>query len=202
MHAPHASPQDCIPEFLALDRGRAVRLALVMGVVVFVSSCASKPVPAPENEKSHEGKPDDQVSDVKVDIERTLPEGMRVVSMEVVAVKVKVAPGTTCFILPNSRVDVIAVNRTGNEPSARVILQYMLVLDLDVHSTGDGDSTMVEAATVTLAATTEEAKQLELVMSGGSEIHLRLNHSDPPPSPDRGVKWSDLEKPTNSKDDK
>jgi pilus assembly protein CpaB len=137
---------------------------------------------------------DDVLTDSTADITSRLPEGMR-------AITVKVTPesGVGGFILPNSRVDVVSINRIGNEPSARVILQKMLVLAADVRDTRDEGSKVIQATNVTLAATPEETNRLVLASANGGEIRLVLRRPDDEhQNTAREVKWSDLSRPTSS----
>jgi Flp pilus assembly protein CpaB len=97
-------------------------------------------------------------------IEQLLP-GQRAVAVRVNAESV--AGG---FVLPAARVDVMCT-MTGNESSAKLILQNMLVMAVDDIETRNPDKKSIVPATVTLAATPEEAGRLALAAKLGE---LRL----------------------------
>jgi Flp pilus assembly protein CpaB len=98
-----------------------------------------------------------------------LPPGERAV-----AIKVNAEKSVAGFVLPGSRVDVLATlnnERTGKE--SRIILQNMLVLAVDNKETKDADQRSMIGQTVTLSAKIEEAQKLSLAQSLG-ELQLVL----------------------------
>jgi Flp pilus assembly protein CpaB len=113
--------------------------------------------------------PDDVVSSETMGLGGELPEGMRAVSL-------KVNPETIVggFVQPKSHVDVVVVMRRGDDNSvAKIILQNMLVLAVDVNDkTEEGKRTYL-GTTVTIAAKPEETAELALAASLG-EIRLIL----------------------------
>lgn len=113
--------------------------------------------------------PDDVVSSETLGLTGELPQGMRAVSL-------KVNPETIVggFVQPKSHVDVVVVMRRGDENSvAKIILQNMLVLAVDVNDkTEEGKRTYL-GTTVTIAAKPEETAELALAASMG-EIRLIL----------------------------
>jgi pilus assembly protein CpaB len=113
--------------------------------------------------------PDDLISVDAMGIQAELPPGMRAVSL-------KVNPETIVggFVTPKSHVDVIYVARRGDDASvAKIILQNMLVLAVDIKDKREDGTTVYLGTTVTLAAKPEEAAELALAGSMG-EIRLTL----------------------------
>ncbi len=113
--------------------------------------------------------PDDLVSVEGMGMAAELPAGMRAVSL-------KVNPETIVggFVTPKSHVDVVFVSRRGDENSvAKIILQNILVLAVDVKDTREDGTKVYMGTTVTLAAKPEEAQELALEASMG-EIRLTL----------------------------
>lgn len=85
-----------------------------------------------------------------------MPKGMRAYGIKVTA------DGTSGgFVLPNSRVDVVWVQRKGdNDSSAKIILQNVLVLAVDTLNVRPEDKQAHIASTVTLAVTPTQAERL------------------------------------------
>jgi pilus assembly protein CpaB len=113
---------------------------------------------------------DDILTQENSGLAATLPPGMRAV-----AIKVNAESSTAGFVVPHSRVDVIATVRRGDsESESKIILQNMLVLAVDQKHNKelDGGPTIL-GQTVTLAATPEEAQQLALAGAVG-ELRLIL----------------------------
>jgi pilus assembly protein CpaB len=113
--------------------------------------------------------PDDLVSSDTMGLMAELPAGMR-------AVSIKVNPETIVggFVQPKSHVDVVVVMRRGDDNSvAKIILQNMLVLAVDVNDKQEEGKRNYLGTTVTIAAKPEEAAELALAVSMG-EIRLTL----------------------------
>lgn len=115
---------------------------------------------------------DDLVTKETSTLDYELPPGYRAVGMQVNPVSL-----TGGFVLPRSRVDIIAVTREG-EPEAKIILQDMLVLAVDMASDRDPDKGKgMLGSTVTLAALPEEATRLALASNMG-ELRLLLRRPE------------------------
>ena len=103
----------------------------------------------------------------------TIPVGMRAVT-----VRVNDVAGVAGFVLPGMRVDVLV---TGRPPSAEgtitnTVLQNMLVLAAAQTIQADARGQAIQAPTVTLLATPEQAETLTLANSEG-RIQLVLRNS-------------------------
>ncbi len=103
----------------------------------------------------------------------TIPVGMRAVS-----VRVNDVAGVAGFVLPGMRVDVLV---TGHPPSSEgtmtsTVLQNMLVLSAGQTIQADGRGQAIQAPTVTLLATPDQAETLTLANSEG-HIQLVLRNS-------------------------
>jgi len=113
--------------------------------------------------------PDDVVNSATDGLSADLPPGMRAVSM-------KVNPETIVggFVQPKSKVDVVMVMRRGDENSvAKIILQNVLVLAVDVNKTREENKDTYLGTTVTIAAKPEDAQQFALAQALG-ELRLIL----------------------------
>jgi pilus assembly protein CpaB len=96
-----------------------------------------------------------------------LPEGMRAISIRVDDVS-----GVSGFVLPNTYVDVIAVESQGGKETASIIHEMVRVLAIAQETyTEDGKAKVVK--TVTLQLSPEDATTLALKVRQGS-IHLAL----------------------------
>lgn len=92
--------------------------------------------------------------------------------MRALGVKVDTSAVAGGFVLPNSRVDVVWVQRRGeNDSTARVLLQNVLVLAVGTVSQRPEDKQALLENTVTLAVTPEQAEKLSLASEMGT---LRL----------------------------
>jgi pilus assembly protein CpaB len=120
-----------------------------------------------------------------------LPPGMRAIALKVNAESL--AGG---FVLPGYRVDVVSTLRSGTAESvAKIILQNMLVLAVDMIANRDNQTTSMLGSTVTLAATPEEAQRLSLAAAMG-ELRLTLRTPDDTKIVRLpGSRWDDLGKP-------
>jgi pilus assembly protein CpaB len=103
----------------------------------------------------------------------TIPVGMRAVS-----VRVNDVAGVAGFVLPGMRVDVLV---TGHPPSSEgtitnTVLQNMLVLSAGQTIQADARGQAIQAPTVTLLATPDQAETLTLANSEG-RIQLVLRNS-------------------------
>lgn len=98
----------------------------------------------------------------KEDMILDVPPGQRAI-----AIKVDARSLAGGFILPGMRVDVLATIRNGDEPSAMILLQNMLVLAIDTNPNRDEGKTTMVGQTVTLAASPEECNRLVLAGDQG-----------------------------------
>jgi Flp pilus assembly protein CpaB len=119
------------------------------------------------------------------------------------AVSIKVTTESTVsgFVLPGTRVDVICTTR-GNNASARVLLQHMLVLAVDTASERPTETRTIVGQNVTLAATTEEALRLSLAASTGDLRLLLKDGSETKRTANRVIRLDDLDKPAYSGSEK
>ncbi len=90
-----------------------------------------------------------------------------------VAIKVNAEKSVAGFVLPGSRVDVVATLNGESGKEAKLILQNMLVLAVDTQSEKDVDKRTILGQTVTLSAKPEEAQRLALAQQLG-ELQLVL----------------------------
>jgi pilus assembly protein CpaB len=90
------------------------------------------------------------------------------------AVAIRVTPESSAagFVLPGSRVDVVATIR-GADSASKIILQDMLVLAVDAQAQRNPEQPHILGQTVTVAAKPEEATRLTLAASLG-ELRLIL----------------------------
>jgi pilus assembly protein CpaB len=140
----------------------------------------------------------DDLADAKTEgLAATMGPGERATSIKVNAEK-----SVAGFVLPGSRVDVVAtVNSESSGKESKIILQNMLVLAVDTKDTKELDQRSIVGQTVTLAAKPEEALRLALAQSLG-ELQLVLR-----PFGDRAIvhsrpaRASDLNKPLEGSGD-
>lgn len=104
----------------------------------------------------------------------TIPAGLRAVSVEVDEVI-----GVAGFVLPGTRVDVLATVMPGmnrNETTTRIILQKIPVLTADQSYQTDPAGDPVLVTVVTLLVKPDEAEALTLASTEG-KIHLALRNT-------------------------
>jgi pilus assembly protein CpaB len=89
-----------------------------------------------------------------------------------IAIKVTAESLVAGFVLPGTRVDVVCTQK-GTDSQARIILQNMMVLAVDMQDQRDATTKAMMGQTVTLAASPEEATRLALAQSIG-ELRLLL----------------------------
>jgi pilus assembly protein CpaB len=119
----------------------------------------------------------------------TIPVGMRAVS-----VRVNDVAGVAGFVLPGMRVDVLV---TGHPPNTdgqftSTVLQNILVLSAGQTIQADGRGQAIQAPTVTLLATPEQAETLTLANSEGHIQLVLRNSSDDKTEPTSGRYVSEL----------
>jgi len=111
--------------------------------------------------------PDDLMDQADAGLSAQITKGMRAIG-----VKVDTSAVAGGFVLPNSRVDVVFVQRKGDADSqAKVILQNVLVLAVGTQSVRPEDKQTLVESTVTLSVTPEQAEKLTLASEMGT---LRL----------------------------
>jgi len=118
-----------------------------------------------------------------------------------VSVKVNAESSTGGFVQPGNKVDIACTMR-GNDPSARLILQNMLVLAVDAQIQKDPNQPNIMGQTVTLAAKPDEALKLSLAASQGELRLLPRTFNDQTPLRTTVVRLDDLNKinrPTGDK---
>jgi pilus assembly protein CpaB len=104
-----------------------------------------------------------------------IPVGMRAVS-----VRVNDVSGVTGFVLPGMRVDVLVTGRPPamNDTVTTTCLQNILVLSAGTSMQADTKGQAIQAATVTLLATPEQAETLTLANIEGRVQLILRNGSD------------------------
>jgi len=118
-----------------------------------------------------------------------IPVGMRAVT-----VRVNDVSGISGFVLPGMRVDILVTGNppTGNGTVTVTPLQNMLVLSAGTAIQADSKGQAIQAATVTLLATPEQAEMLTLA-NGEGRIQLVLrNGSDQNIEKIRGSRVAEL----------
>jgi Flp pilus assembly protein CpaB len=117
----------------------------------------------------------------------TLPDGMDMVSMPV-----SVSNAVAGFVVPGSKVDVLATLRLSNKLRAFPLLVDMLVLAVDQHVSPDtsknGSGVFPNMNNVSFAATQEQALLLALAKHRGCHLELLLRHPGKPIDPDYDIK--------------
>ena len=116
------------------------------------------------------------------------------------AVAVKVNPESVAggFVFPTARVDVMCT-MNGNESSAKLILQNMLVMAVDDKDVRNPDQKSILPATVTLAASPEEVGRLSLAAKLGELRLLPRSQGDSTRIAQFEVKPEDLKKPSRDR---
>jgi pilus assembly protein CpaB len=126
----------------------------------------------------------------------TPPPGMDMVSMQTSA-----DTSAGGFVVPGSKVDVLATLRSGNTLRAFPLLVDMLVLAVDQHVTQDtskGSGGFPNMRNVTFAATQEEALLLAMAKQRGCHLELLLRYPGKPKDTDYDIKkvrkWLEVNK--------
>jgi pilus assembly protein CpaB len=111
--------------------------------------------------------PDDLMKKEDQDLSADLPKGTRAM-----AIRCSTDNSSGGFILPRSRVDIIAKTTTDKGPEARILLQDMLVLAVDMKDQRDDQQRAMNMGFVTLQVTPDQAEILTL--AAGYELRLVL----------------------------
>jgi pilus assembly protein CpaB len=165
---PDAVPKKAITTFEAL---KGKRLNKVINEETFVTT-------------------DDLVNKDLDGLQAVLPEGMR-------AMAIRVNPESLVggFVLPGSKVDIVATTREG-ETQAQLIMQDMLVLAVDANDTRDPErGRNMMGSTATLAVTPEQATRLRVASQLGELSLLLRGMGDNKTVRIRSSKRDDLGKP-------
>jgi len=110
---------------------------------------------------------DDVMKKEDSDLSYDLPKGTRAM-----AIRCSTDQSSGGFILPKSRVDIIAKTQGDKGPEARILLQDMLVLAVDSKDNRDPEQRAMNMAFVTLQVTPDQAEILTL--ASGYELRLVL----------------------------
>jgi Flp pilus assembly protein CpaB len=110
----------------------------------------------------------------------TLPEGMDMISIAFAS------PPAGGFVMPGSKVDVLATVRKGDKVVAFPLLVDMLVLAVNMHPTYSPNSP--SPTVVSLAVTQEQALLLALAKQRGCQFELLLRHPGKPLDPDYDIR--------------
>jgi pilus assembly protein CpaB len=130
--------------------------------------------------------------------QRSMAENLKA-GQRAIAIKVTAESLVGGFVLPNTRVDVMCTTR-GQDASARIILQNMLVLAVDTTDIRDEKTRNIIGQTITLAATSEEATRLSLAQSVGELRLLLKNSNDAKRTETTEARVEDLKRPLHSED--
>ena len=110
-------------------------------------------------------------------LELKIPPGQRAM-----AVRINDVAGISGLLQPNSRVDVlvtIAENQSSGKQIAKLFMSNMLVLSVGTEIQRDAQGKAINATTVTLAVTPEEAERLAIAMNTGSIQLVLRGYGDP-----------------------
>jgi len=144
------------------------------------------------DEPVHEGRLADRGSGMG--LAPIIPAGMRAVSL-----RVNDVVGVAGFVLPGMRVDVLV---TGNPPTGEgsvtsTVLQNILVLSAGQTIEPDGQGRAIQAPTVTLLVSPQQAETLTLAANEGRVQLVLRNGSDQKIAKTSGKKISELYKGVN-----
>ena len=122
-------------------------------------------------------------------LQTTIPIGMRAVS-----VKVNEVIGVAGFVLPGTRVDLVATVGNQNETKTRTVVSNLQVLAsgtrYDQQATKEGKA--IPSTVVTLLATPEDAERVSLASTDGRILLVLRNPLDTEPTKTAGVRLEAL----------
>jgi pilus assembly protein CpaB len=103
-----------------------------------------------------------------------IPTGMRAMS-----VKVDEVVGVAGFVVPGTRVDVLAIMGRAEESSARTVVSNVEILTAGEHfERNEGDGKPIRSSVVTLLVTADDAQRVALVQAEGRIMLSLRNHFD------------------------
>jgi len=123
-------------------------------------------------------------------LELKIPPGQRAM-----AVRINDVAGISGLLQPNSRVDVLVTIRDDREADRQVakpFLSNMLVLSVGTEVQRDTQGKPINATTVTLAVTPEEAERLAIAMNTGAIQLVLRGYGDPDSVRTKGANSGDV----------
>lgn len=123
-------------------------------------------------------------------LELKIPPGQRAM-----AVRINDVAGISGLLQPNSRVDVLVTIRDdehADKQVAKLFMSNMLVLSVGTEVQRDTQGKPINATTVTLAVTPEEAERLAIAMNTGSIQLVLRGYGDPDSVRTKGANSGDV----------
>jgi pilus assembly protein CpaB len=123
-------------------------------------------------------------------LELKIPPGQRAM-----AVRINDVAGISGLLQPNSRVDVLVTIRddaAADKQVAKLFMSNMLVLSVGTEIQRDSQGKPINATTVTLAVTPEEAERLAIAMNTGSIQLVLRGYGDPDSVRTKGASSGDV----------
>jgi len=123
-------------------------------------------------------------------LELKIPPGQRAM-----AVRINDVAGISGLLQPNSRVDVLVTirdDRAQDRQVAKLFMSNMLVLSVGTEVQRDTQGKPINATTVTLAVTPEEAERLAIAMNTGSIQLVLRGYGDPDSVRTKGANSGDV----------
>lgn len=123
-------------------------------------------------------------------LELKIPPGQRAM-----AVRINDVAGISGLLQPNSRVDVLVTIResgTSDKQVAKLFMSNMLVLSVGTEIQRDAQGKAINATTVTLAVTPEEAERLAIAMNTGAIQLVLRGYGDPDSVRTKGATSTDV----------
>jgi pilus assembly protein CpaB len=122
-------------------------------------------------------------------LETKIPAGQRAM-----AIRINDVAGISGLLQPNSRVDVLVTIREENADKqvAKLFMSNMLVLSVGTEVQRDAQGKPIQAATVTLAVTPDEAERLAIAMNTGTLQLVLRGYGDPDSIRTKGATSGDV----------
>ena len=123
-------------------------------------------------------------------LELKIPPGQRAM-----AVRINDVAGISGLLQPNSRVDVLVTlpdGQNSNKQVAKLFMSNMLVLSVGTEIQRDQSGKSINATTVTLAVTPEEAERLAIAMNTGAIQLVLRGYGDPDSVRTKGATSTDV----------
>ena len=120
----------------------------------------------------------------------TIPEGMRAIS-----VKVNEVIGVAGFVVPGTRVDVLAMIKENNSAMSRTVVTNVQVLTSGTRYDQEQprkDGKPISSSVVTLAVTPKDAEKIALAATDGQIVLALRNPMDAHPTETTGVRLAEL----------